>query len=608
MGTFQVSSKTGMIARIQTAPKRVFRVDGTLRGPVGARGPEGRLVQLQSNGIFVQWRYVGDATWNNLVDIAALAGTDGREVELSNDGTNIRWRFVGDPTWTNLVALSTLKGDQGNPGTNGRTLLSGSGAPSNALGADGDFYIDTVAFNIYGPKASGAWAGGTSLVGPAGAGSGDVLGPASSTTNAIALYTGTTGKAIKNSLVTIDASGNIVTPGTVDGRDVSVDGTKLDGISAGANVTATALAPAIFAATAKTTPVDADTVGITDSAASNGLKKVTWANIKATLKTYFDGFYATITNLALKADDNAVVKLTGAQTVAGVKTFSSSPVVPTPASGTDAANKSYVDAGFGSNSFIIRPVAVTGTQNGSNLAFTAPEAYVAGSLGLIINGSVQDPTNDYTETSPAAGTFAFVGYAPISTDVIRVFYQKALTAVAGNADTVDGFHANATPTANAILPLNASAKVPWAALDMPYSEVTLASTYLHGSAIASGTYSDTGLSIVLPAAGTYEISCELRGDFSPSTTTPAWISWKLYDSTNSQYVPRAKRIGPIGISSGPNPVTGTTPMAVQYTVTGATTIKVYVARNNGAISGNVSVIGASADDYGQNVLRYKRIG
>lgn len=47
----------------------------------------------------------------------------------------------------------------------------------------------------------------------------------------------------------------------------------------------------INAATAKTTPVDADTMPLIDSAASNALKKVTWANIKATLKTYFDTLY-----------------------------------------------------------------------------------------------------------------------------------------------------------------------------------------------------------------------------------------------------------------------------------------------------------------------------
>lgn len=55
-------------------------------------------------------------------------------------------------------------------------------------------------------------------------------------------------------------------------------------------------------ATGKTTPVDADTMPINDSAASNVLKKVTWANIKATLKTYFDTLYqpaaAKLTTLA----------------------------------------------------------------------------------------------------------------------------------------------------------------------------------------------------------------------------------------------------------------------------------------------------------------------
>jgi hypothetical protein len=52
------------------------------------------------------------------------------------------------------------------------------------------------------------------------------------------------------------------------------------------------VAAAIHGATGKTTPVDADEVGLVDSADSNKLKKLTWANIKATLKTYFDGLYA----------------------------------------------------------------------------------------------------------------------------------------------------------------------------------------------------------------------------------------------------------------------------------------------------------------------------
>lgn len=50
----------------------------------------------------------------------------------------------------------------------------------------------------------------------------------------------------------------------------------------------------INALTGKTTPVDADMTVIEDSAASNAKKKVTWANIKATLKAYLDTLYATI--------------------------------------------------------------------------------------------------------------------------------------------------------------------------------------------------------------------------------------------------------------------------------------------------------------------------
>ena len=47
------------------------------------------------------------------------------------------------------------------------------------------------------------------------------------------------------------------------------------------------------AATEKTTPVDADVMPIQDSAGSDVKKKVSWANVKATLKTYFDTLYST---------------------------------------------------------------------------------------------------------------------------------------------------------------------------------------------------------------------------------------------------------------------------------------------------------------------------
>lgn len=48
-----------------------------------------------------------------------------------------------------------------------------------------------------------------------------------------------------------------------------------------------------------------------------------------------------------KANNSAVVHNTGNETVAGVKTFSSSPVVPTPTLSTQAVNKDYTDTALG---------------------------------------------------------------------------------------------------------------------------------------------------------------------------------------------------------------------------------------------------------------------
>lgn len=49
-------------------------------------------------------------------------------------------------------------------------------------------------------------------------------------------------------------------------------------------------------ASTKTTPVDADQAPVVDSADSSKTKRVTWANIKAALKTYFDMLYAAATH------------------------------------------------------------------------------------------------------------------------------------------------------------------------------------------------------------------------------------------------------------------------------------------------------------------------
>ena len=71
---------------------------------------------------------------------------------------------------TGDVGPAGATGPQGPAGANGNTVLHGLGAPAASQGSDGDFYVDTAADVIYGPKSGGAWpAGGTSLVGQTGA-------------------------------------------------------------------------------------------------------------------------------------------------------------------------------------------------------------------------------------------------------------------------------------------------------------------------------------------------------------------------------------------------------------------------------------------------------
>lgn len=54
-------------------------------------------------------------------------------------------------------------------GSDGRTIYNGSGAPTLTTANAGDFYIDTTAWEIYGPYTGSSWGTGTSLIGATGA-------------------------------------------------------------------------------------------------------------------------------------------------------------------------------------------------------------------------------------------------------------------------------------------------------------------------------------------------------------------------------------------------------------------------------------------------------
>ena len=59
-------------------------------------------------------------------------------------------------------------GPSGPTGPGGQTILSGTSDPTSGVGTDGDFYINLTTDYFFGPKASGVWPVGFSLIGPNG--------------------------------------------------------------------------------------------------------------------------------------------------------------------------------------------------------------------------------------------------------------------------------------------------------------------------------------------------------------------------------------------------------------------------------------------------------
>src|SRR6266496_3475808 len=132
----------------------------------------------------------------------------------------------------------------------------------------------------------------------------------------------------------------------------NIDGQPFDGT---ANITV--IAPGTHAASSKTTPVDADELPLVDSAASNVLKKLTWANLKATIKAYFDTLYpsgsgtATGTNTG---DQASIVGITGTlaqfnTALTGADFATGGGTVTGASSGTNTGDQTAASLGLGTS-------------------------------------------------------------------------------------------------------------------------------------------------------------------------------------------------------------------------------------------------------------------
>jgi hypothetical protein len=101
------------------------------------------------------------------------------------------------------------------------------------------------------------------------------------------------------------------------------------------------------AATSKATPVDADEMPLVDSAASYGLKKLTWANLKATLAAWINGglIPAIFTTLGVNGASGTLGYSTGSGGTVTQATSKSTAVTLNKGSGNIVMNNAALAAG-----------------------------------------------------------------------------------------------------------------------------------------------------------------------------------------------------------------------------------------------------------------------
>ena len=134
-------------------PAGTTAISWNQQGPAGPAGPAGPQGPAGATGP------QGQAGPAGAIGPAGPKGDTGATGPAGNTGPAGPTGAPGPP------------GSQGPAGANGNTVLNGTGPPGVLVGNDGDFYLDTAADVLYGPKAGGTWpVNGTSLAGSPGTG------------------------------------------------------------------------------------------------------------------------------------------------------------------------------------------------------------------------------------------------------------------------------------------------------------------------------------------------------------------------------------------------------------------------------------------------------
>ncbi len=131
-----------------------------IKGEDGEDGTNGREVEFRTTETHIQWKYTNedDSAWRNVIALEDIKGedgsngtdgtngtngtngsngTNGRELELRTEGGYIQWRYVGESVWKDLISLDSLKGDKGEGGDKGDTGAAGADGKDGHDGING---------------------------------------------------------------------------------------------------------------------------------------------------------------------------------------------------------------------------------------------------------------------------------------------------------------------------------------------------------------------------------------------------------------------------------------------------------------------------------------
>lgn len=112
----------------------LFQVMGVIQAfnMSGQNGTPGKTPELRVAEGNVQWKYVTDVEWQNLISLASMAGAS-PQIRVSNNA--IQWKQSTDTTWTTLLGLDALSGPPGPVGPQG---ITGPGGPRGPTGPGGN--------------------------------------------------------------------------------------------------------------------------------------------------------------------------------------------------------------------------------------------------------------------------------------------------------------------------------------------------------------------------------------------------------------------------------------------------------------------------------------